>query len=500
MNTYFPVVENISLALRLNAGKHPNKPYLIYSDKVYTYYEIDELVDKTCSFLIKSGISKGEIISLIIRNSIEYILIYMAGLRMGCPINPYPYNLESKDILKYLGNVNPSLMFCQEKHYPDIRSYSRSKVFLVDDSFIIKKLQVESKNREEIRTNYDSSACIYYSSGTTGNPKSIVFSHRNMVTNISSIIRGFRHQKNDVHLIILPMGHTASVNYSFLPCTLFGGTLIIAESFWKIRSKFWEIIKKYNVNYVEVVPSILVALLNTPYPKEQFSGIKSLKYMGCGSATLPLEVQVAFQEKYGIKVANLYGLSETGPTHVDYPLDEDWKPGSIGKPLDVNEVCIIGNGHFLGPNEEGEIVIKGENVFIEYHNNKKLYKRMIVDGYFHTGDLGYFDNEGTFYFTGRKKDLIIKGGINISPDEIDEVIFKLDEVNETATVGMFDEYLGEKIVTFIVLKEGKNLDEKKVKEFCKDFLSRDKIPDIIRFIESIPKGPSGKIIRRELIL
>jgi len=137
-------------------------------------------------------------------------------------------------------------------------------------------------------------------------------------------------------------------------------------------------------------------------------------------------------------------------------------------------------------------------VFIGYYNNQEIYNQVVLDGFFHTGDLGYKNKYGVFYFTGRKKDLIIKGGVNISPDEIDEIIFKQDEVKEAITIGTEDEYLGEKIITYIVLKDGKKLDGEKVKDFCKKFLSKEKIPDIVQFVESLPKGPSGKILRREM--
>ncbi len=439
----------------------------------------------------------GEIISIILKNSIEYVLFYLATLRIGCVINPYPYNLESKDVIRYLENVKPKLLFCHKIHYEYMKNSAQSKVILVDDDFIDKLDR--SERHTDFKPEQKSPACVYYSSGTTGNPKSVVFSHKNMLTNISSICRGFKFNEQETHLIILPMGHTASVNYSFLPCTLLGGTLIITESFWKIKQKFWNLIKKFDITYVELVPSILVALLYIRYDKDDYSGIKKLKFIGCGSAPLPVELQNKIYQKFGLKVANLYGLSETGPTHVDYPLDEGWKPGSIGKPLDVNQVNIVDkNGNILEHDQVGEIVVRGENVFIGYHNNKKIYDQLVVDGCFYTGDLGYKNKDGVFYFTGRKKDLIIKGGINISPDEIDEVIFKLDEVKEATTVGMEDEYLGEKIITYIVLKDGKKLNDEQVKNFCKKFLSKEKIPDVVKFVESLPKGPSGKILRREM--
>jgi long-chain acyl-CoA synthetase len=320
-----------------------------------------------------------------------------------------------------------------------------------------------------------------------------------MVANISSVVRGFKFNENDIHLIVLPLGHTASINYSFLPATLCGATIVLSESFWKIRAQFWSLIQKYKVTYVEVVPSILLALLNTPYSKNDYTNIDSLQFIGCGSSMLPLERQIRFVEQYGIKVANLYGLSETGPTHIDYPIKEGWKPGSIGVPLDVNEVKIVNeDNQVLMKDEIGEIIVKGENVFIGYYGNHELYDQVVKEGYFYTGDLGYIDKDGKHHFVGRKKELIIKGGINILPDEIDEIIYKIDEVAETLTLGMRDEYLGEKIISYIVLKKEYKVTADEILSHCRDFLSRDKIPDKIEFVENIPKGHSGKFLRKEL--
>ena len=497
MSTKIPSIDNISEVIRHYAKTTPTKPYLISNDRIYTYSEIDKLIDGTCTMLEKFGLTQGEIVSIILKNSIEYVLFYLATLRIGCIINPYPYNLESNDVIRYLENINSKLLFCHKAHYEHMKNSVQRQVILVDDDFL-DKLD-GSKKHADFKPEQESPACIYYSSGTTANPKSVVFSHKNMLSNISSVCKGFKFNEHEKHLIILPMGHTASVNYSFLPCTLLGGTLVITESFWKIKQNFWNLIKKFDITYVEVVPSILVALLHLRYELNDYSNIKKLKFVGCGSAPLPIELQNKIHQKFGLKVANLYGLSETGPTHVDYPLDKYWVPGSIGKPLDVNQVSIMDeNEHILEHDQVGEIVIKGENVFIGYYNNQEIYNQVVLNGFFHTGDLGYKNEDGIFYFTGRKKDLIIKGGINISPDEIDEIIFKLDGVKEATTVGKEDEYLGEKIITYIVLKDGKKLDGENVKDFCAKFLSKEKIPDIVKFVQSLPKGPSGKILRRKM--
>ncbi len=495
MSFNIPEVKSISSALSYYSELTPQKIYLVYNNRDYTYSEVNQLVNRACSFLENLGLKQGDIFSMIIKNSIDYIIIYLAGLRLGCPVNPYPFNLEPHEVIRYVGNVNPKLMICQSEHYEGLTKESLFTTHLWNDSF----LEEPEKEYVDFVPDSNDSAAIYYSSGTTGNPKSIVFSHRNMMANISSIVRGFRFGNEDVHLIILPLGHTASINYSFLPSTLSGSKLVITESYWKIRPNFWETILKHGVNYIEVVPSILIAVLNTPYDPTVVNKISKLKYVGCGSAPLPLEVQLNFDKKFGIRVANLYGLSETGPTHIDYPLDKGWEVGSIGYPLDVNEIFIVNeDGEKLPPNKTGEIVVRGDNIFTNYYNNKKLYNSVVTSGAFFTGDLGYYDESGKYYFEGRKKDLIIKGGINILPEEIDEVLFRIEEIKEATTVGISDAYLGEKISSFIVLKRGCDLDANYVKDYCRNFLSRDKIPDMITFVDSLPKGPSGKILRKEL--
>ena len=487
---------SISQALALHAETFPNKIYLIADEEKYSYAEMDNLVNSACHFFKELRLQKGDVISAIIRNGSEYIVLYLASLRYGTIFNPYPFTLESNDIMRYLENVNPSVVICQKRHFGEISENFRTE--LIEEDFTL-KLDTRAQRFQDFVPDPKDPACIYYSSGTTGNPKGIVFSHNNMMANISSIIRGFKHKSEDVHLIVLPLGHTASINYSFLPATLAGSSIVLQESFWKARPKFWKLVNQHRVTYTELVPSILIGLLNTPYLQEDLDANTSLEYVGCGSSTLSQELQTEFFNKFGLKAGNLYGLSETGPTHVDDPRNDDWKPGSVGKALDVNEIGIMDEQNsLLAVEEQGEIVVKGENVFIDYYNNRKLYDEVVIDDWFHTGDLGYLDEEGRLYFIGRKKDLIIKGGVNISPEEIDEVLYKIPEIKEALTIGVPDPFLGEKIVAYLVLKENKEIEEQALRAFCSDYLSRDKIPNEFRFVDSIPKGHSGKFLRREL--
>ncbi len=218
--------------------------------------------------------------------------------------------------------------------------------------------------------------------------------------------------------------------------------------------------------------------------------LSSLSFIGCGSSTLPLESQKEFMNHYNIGVGNLYGLSETGPTHIDDPREKKWQPGSIGIPIDVNE-CKV--------SENGELLIKGDNVFIGYYKNQNLYEDVVVNGWFQTGDLGYIDN-GRHYFTDRKKDLIIKGGINIVPMEIEEVIYKHSEILECVVVGREDSIHGEEVVA-VCVTNGSITEEnlsKEILEICRAELSSYKIPKQIYFWEELPKTASHKLLRKDV--
>jgi long-chain acyl-CoA synthetase len=245
-----------------------------------------------------------------------------------------------------------------------------------------------------------------------------------------------------------------------------------------------------------MVPTSLFIILNMPKPRSDLN-ISSLKWIGCGSSQLLTAYQDKFDAKFGIKVGNLYGLSETGPTHIDYPLDNNWNPGSIGYALSVNECKILDdNDNICGVGISGEIVIKGDNVFIDYYKNTDLYQESVKNGYFYTGDIGYLGSDAKFYFSGRKKDLIIKGGVNILPAEIEEILIDHPNIGEVAVFGIPDQFVGEEICAAIQLKKDTN--QKEILDFCSKQLSQYKLPKEIIIIDELPKGPSGKILKRVL--
>jgi acyl-CoA synthetase (AMP-forming)/AMP-acid ligase II len=495
---------NFSEIIYYHAEHNPDRVFIydVRSDRAYTFKEFNLAVEKTGNYLISMGVQRGDRVTVVIENSPEFCFFYFAVIRVGAVLNPMPFTSHKEEIKKNTRLVEPRMVFIDKRKEREFGENTENIIFVpvgAEREFEKSIQEMKDTLTEKIILEKNSPACLYYSSGTTDEPKGVLYSHANMVSLISSLCRGFQFSHRDeVHLIMLPLGHTASTNYSLLPCAYIGGKLVMAESFWHIRTKIWKLIEQHRVTYMEVVPTVLYSILNI-YRREIANDISSMRFVGCGSAPLQKSVQMEFQERFFLKVANLYGLSETGPTHIDDPLSPGWKPGSIGIPLDVNEVKIFDeNDNELGPNETGEIAVKGDNVFVGYYKNEVLYDIVVRNGYFYTGDLGYRGKNGIFYFKDRKKDLIIKGGINIVPGEIDEILLLHPAVKEGVTIGVPDEMFGEEVKSFVVPKDGMTVTPGEIISHCSGYLPKTKVPKFVDIVNDIPKTHSGKLLRKKL--
>jgi acyl-CoA synthetase (AMP-forming)/AMP-acid ligase II len=497
--------KNFSEIIYYQAATNGDREFIfdVRSERSYSFTQFNKAVEKTANYLLSKGVKKGDRITVVIENSPEYCFFYFAVIRIGAILNPMPFTSHKEEIMKNVRLVEPHMLFIDTRKQRDFGTDIPDNIEFVtvgkNRPFEISIADMPDHLTEKIKLEENEPACLYYSSGTTSDPKGVLYSHKNMIADISSICRGFKFsQEKEVHLIMLPLGHTASTNYSMLPCAYIGGKIVMAESFWHIRTKIWKLIEAHKVNYMEVVPTVLYSILNI-YRTTIKNNTSSMRYVGCGSAPLQKGVQEQFYERFNLKVANLYGLSETGPTHIDDPLASYWKPGTIGVPLDVNEVKIYDdNGNECPTNEVGEIVVKGDNVFVGYYRNETLYNKVVKDGWFYTGDLGYVDEEGIFYFKDRKKDLIIKGGINIVPGEIDEILMLHPAIKEGVTIGVPDEMFGEEVKSFVVAKDGMTVTPDEVIAHCIKYLPKTKAPKFVEIVDDIPKTHSGKLLRKKL--
>lgn len=484
---------NISDVLKFWGTKKPNKIFIIDGKKNYSFSEINHFVNSCCFFFKSLGLKERDIVSFNLKNSIEFVIIYFACIRSNIVANPLPHTISETETLE-------KVKFLKSKYlFSDRKIKKKKNFFLVEKknktSFIDIILKSNlNKNNYFTKINNKNTAVLYYSSGTTNNPKIIEYSYRSMINLQIAMSRIKFTGPNTTHLCILPMGHTSVLRYSIKQSLFMGSTFVILNNFWEIKNKFWNIIDKYNINYVQLVPSIVTSLITIKTKNFKKRKIK----FGCGSDKIDFKVKKFFEKKFKTKLLNLYGLSEIGASHFQNK-DND-KENSIGTPLDIYKCKIFKKKNKIAQkNKIGELGVKGTALFNGYYKNKILTKQSFNKfGYFLTGDLCSKDENNNFFYHGRKKDLIIKGGVNINPNEIDEVVKEYSPVIErSATIGIDDEFLGQKIKTFLKLKN-KKISINLLHKYLAKKLGHLKKPDEVVIIKKFPTTSTGKVIKRFL--
>jgi long-chain acyl-CoA synthetase len=340
-------------------------------------------------------------------------------------------------------------------------------------------------------------AVIIYTSGTTGKPKGVLLTHGNLLANARQIAEWLELTEDDRSLMIMPLFHVNALMATGMAVLWVGGSIVLAPRF--SASRHWETISRYGVTYFGSVATML-SMLNHTYPTGAPARQRCdrFRFALCGSAPVPVEVLNSFESRFSCPVIEGYGLSESTCRSTFNPIDERRRVGSVGLPIG-NEIRIFDdNDQELGAGEIGEIVLRGPNIMKGYYKNDTATRDAFRSGWFHTGDLGYRDEDGYFYVVDRKSDMIIRGGENIYPREIDEVLYRHPKVKDAATVGVRDDLYGEEVKSFVVLRDGQHATERELIEFCIDRLADFKCPKSIEFVKDIPKGPTGKLLKREL--
>lgn len=420
------------------------------------------------------------LVSCLLPNSIDYITLYVASVLSSTCFAPLPYFLSSFEVAGIVGKQRPTIVVTDRT---DVVTRHNSGTVVCQLS------QLKSRSGVGVlEASEEASGALYMSSGTTSSPKGVLYSHGNFDALIQSLVATFDFSDTSRHLALLPFGHTAALNYSVFPSLLAGSNLFVSRGFQNLRTRFFETMSQLSITYCQIVPTVAHALLKVGESTARLASL-SLDYVGCGSAPLPAVTQQAFEERFGIRLANLYGLSETGPTHFDDPRLTDWQPGSIGVPLSVND-CTL--------NEQGEMLIRGPNVFTGYFEEPEAYRAVVRDGWFNTGDLGRFDGK-RFYFSDRRKDVMIVAGINILPSEIESVLYSVKDVAECAVFSIKSGIAGEDIIAVIYSSDAAATHQVQftVQERLRETLSPFKRPRrVVLAAESLPKTESGKISRR----
>lgn len=481
--------------LQQRASAAPEKVFLLSeADKrQFTYREFEQAVARAAGMLVARGIGKGDVVSLLLPNSVEYIIAYFACWQLGALAGPVNGLLKQQEIEYVVSNSESKLMLVNSEFLAKVEG-SRVPVEVFDNESEASH-GFDGPSTDKITT--EDEAIIIYTSGTTGKPKGCLLTHGNVIANARQISSWLGFTENDRLLTMMPLFHMNAVSVTTMSALYAGGSTVVSPKF--SASRFWSIISEYQITSFGSVATMLSMLLTT-YPDGVPEGLKTdqLRFAMCGSAPVPAEVLRRFEETFDCLVVEGYGLSESTCRSTFNPPDERRRPGSCGLPIG-NEMRVVDDEDRDVPvGELGEIVLRGENILKGYFKNEAATETAFRNGWFHTGDIGYRDADGFYYIVDRKSDMIIRGGENIYPREIDEVLYQHPQIGAAAVIGVPDELYGEEVAAVVVLKAGAEISEQDVIEFCKAKLADYKCPKTVRFVDDIPKGPTGKLLKREL--
>ena len=488
--------ENVRKLLENRVAEYADKPFLFseLDGRVWTYLEFDKAVNRTANLIKSKGIQKGDVVSLLMPNSAEYVIAYFACFKIGAIAGPVNSLLKSEEIEWVVGNSEAKLMLADVSVPAAIVDSLPVTVFADVDAAAAKM----TDSLEEVEISDDDDAIIIYTSGTTGKPKGCLLTHGNLIANARQITEWMNFGPEVRLLTVMPLFHMNAVSVTTMTALYAGGSTVVSPKF--SASRFWDIIERYKITSFGSVATMLTMLLQSHNSADgtDTAASGSLRFAMCGSAPVPAEVLKRFEETFGCLVIEGYGLSESTCRSTFNPPNENRRPGSCGKPIG-NEMKIFDeNDDELPDGELGEIVMRGPNIFKAYFKNPEATEKAFASGWFHTGDIGFRDADGFFYIADRKSDMIIRGGENIYPREIDDVLYAHPAVAAAAVIGVSDELYGEEVAAFVVFKDGEDATEAELIDHCKQHLADFKCPKTVYFVEDIPKGPTGKLLKREL--
>ena len=489
--------------LDTNIAEFEEYPLLFYKEKTFTNVETKQYADQFASGLRNLGIAKGDRVMVCMPNCPEVLFSYQGITRAGATIVPVMFTLHPKE-LHYIArnsgakaiitssavrsNVEKSLDSLPVKPkliVVDMPSDDRAKNFY--DVFAPAKDQIMDDG------NTDDTAVILYTSGTTGNPKGVLLTHKNLYSNAENSAKHNETERGTT-LGVLPLAHVYGLTISNI-CFLTGSSIVIFSSF--DPNEVFKSIEKYKVKTFSAVPAMIHALVS--YPQADQYDTSSLESVGSGSAPLPVALLHAFEQKFNAKVYEGYGLSEAAPVVTAHCKGIEIKPGSVGIPIPGVELKIVDeNGEEISLGEVGELVVRGENVTPGYYQNVEETKRVLKGSWLFTGDMARIDDEGYVYIVDRKKDLIIRGGFNVYPRDVEEILNAHEQVVEAAVVGVPDERVGEEMVACVVKKRGSEVTEEELIIYCQDHLAKNKTPRRIVFLDALPRNGVGKILKTQL--
>jgi long-chain acyl-CoA synthetase len=479
---------------------YPDKKALIFGNTSYTYAEMHRIIETIAGYLLRSGVSRGDRISLFMSNRPEWIMFYYAISRIGAISVCIPGAYKKDEVKEVVTDSVSSIIITSEElraQLPPAESIPsvRQTIIVEQDETLQSILKGEETRRLQTRimTSGDDATAILYTGGTTGIPKGAMLTHRNLLYSAQNVAFHERLSPDDVGLNFLPLNHVFAqchiMHTYFSNCA----TLILFPGF--DMDKVAAAVIEHKVTRFYAVPTIFIRFLNNPEARKH---LNSLRYVFSGGTSMPAEIVRQWVDSFGIPIHEAYGMTEAASIVTFNHLFRH-KIGSIGMPAGIIELKVVdSNDNEVKQGEQGEIIIRGPNIMKGYFNQPEETAMALRNGWFHSGDVGVFDAEGYLYIVDRIKDIVITGGENVYPKEVEDLLHQHKAVNECGVVGLPHHEYGEAVTAFVTLKPGMTADESTLISFCKERLARYKVPKAIHFVDDLPKTPQGKILRREL--
>jgi long-chain acyl-CoA synthetase len=485
--------------------KYKNAPFLRYYDETISYAEFGRRVDVLASALDRLGFAKGDFIHVLVQNRPETLISYFAIQKIGAVAGPINGWWKAAEVEYLLNDSKGRGLIIEDQYLPileQIRPNCRDLEIVIamggppSPDYTDFSALMENTEPTPLETDIspEDLAFIFYTSGTTGNPKGVLLTHKNLIADVNGITEALSLEEGQTILIFLPLFHVNAMLTTVFGLGI-GQQVVLRKGF--SASEFWEVVDKYKVNFWSAVPAVYQILLTDP--SRQKYDLSSLQFGICGAAPLTKETMTRFQDTFNIPIVEGYGLTEATCVSTINPRDGVRKVGSIGLPIPGQEVKIVDeDGNELPPNQPGEIAIGGDVVMKGYFNRPEETAKTIVNGFLRTGDIAYKDEDGYIFIVDRKKDMIIRGGENIYPKEIDNLLATHPKIAEAATIGVPDETMGEEVKAFVLASDD-TLTEQEVIDFCKEKLAGFKVPRYVEIIEGdFPRSVIGKVLKKEL--
>jgi long-chain acyl-CoA synthetase len=480
-------------------------PFLIFDNRTYTNREIIQEATRLAGSLQKLGVKQGDHVVVMLPNCPEVIISYQGILRSGGVIVPLIPLINEKELTHILANCEAVAMITSRDIFLKNENMLRNNktlrnIILLDDdvpsgTLSISKLVNEPPTAIALPAiGEDDLAVILYTAGTTSTPKGVMLTHKNLYSNAVNAARSHDTQSSDITLVALPLSHSFGLT-SMNKAYKYGNLHILMRKFQPEEA--FKLIEKHKVTDFPGAPAMFITMLNSP--EAQKYDLSSLQSCLSGAAPFPVASLLAFQKKFNCTVYEAYGLSEASPAVSTNYHNRPTKPGSIGQPIPEVEVRIVDEQDKDVPTGEmGELLVKGQNVSAGYYKLPEETTKTFRNGWLYTGDIARMDQDGYLYIVERKKDLIIRGGFNIYPRDLEEILYQHPSVKDAVAIGVPDPVMGEEVKLYVVLKEDTKTTQEEIRKYCERQLAKNKWPKYIEFLNILPRNPMGKILRKEL--